>query len=539
MLRSQKRLILLILAVPVVLVLAALAYMVGMTQLEGDPRGFWDSLSWASETLSTTGYGADVSWNHPLMVLLVIVCQFVGVFLVFLIFPIYLIPFLEERFEKRLPTEVRPLANHVVIYRYSAAVATLLDELDRAGVEGLVVEPDENVARQLVGRGQAVLVGRLEDGALQRAHIGAARCLIANGTDDENAAVILTARQLGCTGDILALVEEPLHRQPMLLAGATAAYTPRHALGAALAAQASRRLRSTVKGEQHLGRSLVIREVRVGPGSPIAGQTLAEAGIGARMGVTVVGQWIGGKLQSTPTAATRIAPNGILVLAGSAEALNRFAETCLAGGEKPGAPVVVAGHGEVGRKVAQLLRDAGEPVRVLDRSEPGADVIGDVLDVRVLEALDISNARAVVLALDSDPATLFASVIIRDLAPRVPIIARVNQSENVDRIHAAGADFALSIARVAGQILSRRLLGEEAIALDDELKVLKTAVPRLTGRNPAEAEIRERTGCSVVAVERGDQLIVQLDRDFRFEAEDTAFVAGSSSATRMFLDLFA
>jgi len=157
----------------------------------------------------------------------------------------------------------------------------------------------------------------------------------------------------------------------------------------------------------------------------------------------------------------------------------------------------------------------------------------------VLEALDISNARAVVLALDSDPATLFASVIIRDLAPRVPIIARVNQSENVDRIHAAGADFALSIARVAGQILSRRLLGEEAIALDDELKVLKTAVPRLAGRNPAEAEIRERTGCSVVAVERGDQLIVQLDRDFRFEAQDTAFVAGSSPATRMFLDLFA
>jgi hypothetical protein len=34
----------------------------------------------------------------------------------------------------------------------------------------------------------------------------------------------------------------------------------------------------------------------------------------------------------------------------------------------------------------------------------------------------------------------------------VPIIARVNQSENVERIHAAGADFALSISRVAGQI---------------------------------------------------------------------------------------
>ena len=151
--------------------------------------------------------------------------------------------------------------------------------------------------------------------------------------------------------------------------------------------------------------------------------------------------------------------------------------------------------------------------------------------------MDVANSRAVVLALDSDPATLFASVIIRDLAPRVPIIARVNRAENIDRIHAAGADFALSISRVAGQILSRRLLGQESISLDEELKVLKTSVPGLTGKDPAEAGIRERTGCSVVAVERGEELLVELDRSFRFETGDTAFVAGSPESTRAFLEL--
>jgi len=539
MLRSQRRLLSLILAVPVLLVVAALVYMVGMQQFEGETRGFWKSLAWAAETVSTTGYGADTNWDHPLMVVFVVVCQFVGVFLVFLIFPIYLIPFLEERFEKRLPTRVPPLEEHVVIYRYTAAVATLLEELELAGVPALVIEADEGVARELVAQGRPVILGRLENDALERAHVGAARTLIANSSDHENAAVILSARQLGCAGEILALVEEPMHRQPMLLAGATAAFTPRHVLGAALAAQASRRLRSTLRGERQLGDRLVIREVRVGPGSSISGQTLAEAGLGARIGVSVVGQWTGGELQPSPTAETKIAPNGILILAGSAEAINRFADTCLDGGERSEAPIVVAGYGEVGRKVAELLRDAGEPVRVLDRSEPGVDVTGDVLDGKVLDDLDVANARAVVLALDSDSATLFASVIIRELAPRVPIIARVNLSENVDRIHAAGADFALSISRVAGQLLSRRLLGEESIALDDELKVLKTAAPKLAGKNPAEAAIRQRTGCSVVAVERGDELIVELGRQFRFEAEDTAFVAGSSEATRAFQELFA
>ncbi|MEN6490350.1 MAG: hypothetical protein ABFD66_15970, partial [Smithella sp.] len=93
--RSHKRLLALVVAFVVVLVVAALLYMAGMSQLEGKPRGFWQSLEWASETLSTTGYGADAKWQHPLMVALVVLVQFLGVFMVFLIFPIYLIPFLE------------------------------------------------------------------------------------------------------------------------------------------------------------------------------------------------------------------------------------------------------------------------------------------------------------------------------------------------------------------------------------------------------------------------------------------------------------
>lgn len=49
---------------------------------------------------------------------------------------------------------------------------------------------------------------------------------------DHNAATILAARQLGYTGEILALVEDSYHRQRMVLVGASDAYTPRHVLGA-------------------------------------------------------------------------------------------------------------------------------------------------------------------------------------------------------------------------------------------------------------------------------------------------------------------
>ena len=57
--RSTKRLLLLLLALPVTLHLFAWLYQLGMLHLEGKPRTFGQSIVWAAETLTTTGYGAD------------------------------------------------------------------------------------------------------------------------------------------------------------------------------------------------------------------------------------------------------------------------------------------------------------------------------------------------------------------------------------------------------------------------------------------------------------------------------------------------
>ena len=538
--RSQRRLIALIVGLAILLVVSALVYMVGMDRLEGQQRGFWRSLAFAAETLSTTGYGGDYAWNSPWMTLFVVLLQFVGVFLIFLVFPIYLIPVLEERFEVRLPKSVEALSDHVVIYRYGPAVSTLLAELASAGVQTLVIESDPDIARRLLERGISVIVGGIDEGVLDKVSLDRARTLIANSSDDEDAAVILSARQLGFDGEALALVEEPIHRKPIMLAGATATYTPRHVLGAALAARASQRVSPTVTDAQQLGERLQVSEVRIPASSSLAGKTLAEAGLGQRTGVSVIGQWVGGRLVTPPTAAMRLEPDGILILIGGTDSLQRFEELCSeALPLRRQGPFVVAGFGEVGSKVVQLLSDVGEEVRVIDR-EPrvGVTLVGDALDSRLLEDAGVRHAQAVILALDTDSATMFATVVLKDLAPDVPVIARVNRAENVERIHRAGADFALSISQVSGQILARRLLGEEAVSVDPQLKVLRVLVSGLEGRNPFELGIRQKTGCSVIAVERRDELIMDFDADFRFEDGDALYICGSTRAVRTFQESF-
>jgi Trk K+ transport system NAD-binding subunit len=539
--RSRRRLAALVLGLLLTVLTSTFLYMWGMAGLEGKPRDFWQSLEWAGETLSTTGYGADSSWHHPAMVLLVVAVQFLGVFLVFLIFPIYLIPFLEERFETRLPQEVaKDLEGHAVVYRYGPAVETLLEELAEAEVPTLVLEQDDAVARRLFESGVRIIHRSLGEGALRSARLGKARAIIANGTDDENAALILSARQLGFQGTILALVEDPFHRRPMMLAGATAVFTPRHILGAALAARASARINPRVGGIQQLGRNLEVAELRVSPESPLAGHTLDETAIGTRTGAKVVGQWTGGELVVPEGSGLRLAPDGILVVVGSPESIDRLHD--LAGGAvtlRREGPFVVGGGGEVGRKVAELLRAVGEEVKLIDR-HPGAevDLVGNVLDVRLLEAAGVREAQAVILALDTDSATLFATVILKDLAPGVPVIARVNEAENVERIHRAGADYALSISQVSGQMLAKKLLGQESVAVDPQLKILKIAPQTLAGRHPSSLALRERTGCSVVAVERGEEVLVEFPPGFRFRPDDAVYICGSGNAVRRFREVF-
>lgn len=85
--RSSKRFLALLAILPMVVLILGTIYMLGMEYLEDSPRTFLQSIQWATETLTTTGYGADSRWNHPVLALFVIFGQFMGQFLVFLIFP--------------------------------------------------------------------------------------------------------------------------------------------------------------------------------------------------------------------------------------------------------------------------------------------------------------------------------------------------------------------------------------------------------------------------------------------------------------------
>ncbi|MEM7482251.1 MAG: NAD-binding protein [Acidobacteriota bacterium] len=532
---TRSRIVALLLALPVLLLIASTLYWLGMDRLEGDPRTYRDSLQWAVETFTTTGYGGDHHWQHPAMIALVTVIQFLGVFFVFLLIPIYLIPILEKRFEVRLPTAAPDLADHVIVYRYGPAVSGLLRRLGERKVPSLVIEEDEATARRLVDDGQRVVLSGIEDEDLKGAGLLRSRALIANADDHQDAALLLAARQLGFEGDILVLVEDPFHRRPLALAGATGIFTPRHLLGAALAGRASARINPRVTGIQRLGDALEVEEMRVAPDCELVGRTLRQADLGARTGGTVIGQWVRGGLEMSPQADTRLEAGGILVVIGESDNLRRM-RALVGGSAVPRrGRFVVAGYGEVGKKVVELLHDAGEETTVIDlKASPGVDLVGDVLDQDILLRAELAEAQCLILAPESDSTALFGTVISREMAPKVPVIARVNESGNVERLYHAGADFALSMSQIAGQMLEQRLLGEEAVWIEPQLEIRRLSAVHLAGKNPVEFRLREKTGCTVVAVERASEVIVNLSPPFAFEADDFLYIFGDWQAVEKF-----
>jgi len=523
----RRRLALLIAALIAFLFSVALLYDLGMAHLENRPRSFLQSFEWATETLSTTGYGADNRWSHPAMVILVIAVQVVGMVLIPLILAGFILPYLAERFEQRVPREAeRGTADHVIVYRFGPAVETLLQRLAAVGIPTLVVDTDEAAARGVMDRGLRVVFSRTEEDMLEACRAKSARAIVANGRDEENAALILRARQSGFTREIYTFVEDPNHRRAMELAGATAAYTPRHIVAAALAAHASDRISPRVPGLEQV-EGLERREIRVTASSPIAGKTLAESRIGADTGAIVVGVWSRSVLETACSAGTRIEPGSVLELIGDGDALDAAAKLIGSRFLRQSGPYLMAGFGEVGRKVHELLTDAGEEVRVIDRGGGPGVVVGDVLDSSVLERAGLSESRAVILALNSDDSTLFATVIARDAVPDVTVIARVNHARNVDNIHRAGADYALSISDISGEMLSARLLGRTKRPRDEHRRAFRISGDPYSGQRIDELEVRTRDSGSLLAIERDGQTIRRLTSDLRVEQGDSLWICST------------
>lgn len=487
------------------------------------------------EALTTAGFGGDTDlWRQSdALAALVILMNLSGVLLVFLALPLFVVPLFRQAFQPVPPTSTE-LTDHVIICGYAPQDEVLCSELEAADIPYLYVEPDRDTVIDLNESGVEAVLGNPERiDALRAANAESARALVADIDDETNATVLLSAKQVDPDLRTISVVRrreaETYHRY----AGADEVVQSRRLLGKSLGQRAAGSYAEMLRETIQLENGVTITELLVEEHSDLVGQTFREATVLDRDGITVIGAWLGGKFVVTPDPDTTIEENAILLVAGRYESYEglkaRQIEPCPDGCRD----VVVCGYGTVGQAVTDTLREVGLNARVIDiQPKDGVDVVGDISDPQVLGEAGIEDARAVVLSIDEDTPTIYATLIVNQLAPDTEIIARADDDETVQKLYTAGADFVIPLPQMTGEIEASILIEDfEIVTPDTDFGFVRIDAPGVfVGRSLADLDIRAETGCTVVAVERGTDLLTDLAGQFVVEDGDHLIVAGSQQS---------
>ncbi len=530
----RRRIWLAVLGIITIIVVYTLLYQWAASAFTGEQISFAQALQNVVEIVTTAGFGGDTAlWEQSdRFALLIVFMNLSAVLLVFVAIPLFGVPLLRQALATRPPTESN-LRDHVIIAGYSMRDEVLRKELETVNIPYLYIDDDPDVVAELNDQGINAIVGNPEAVDTYRAaNVAHARSLVADIGDETNPTVILSARQvepeLRAISVIRAEGVETYHRY----AGADDIVSARQLLGKSLALRAAGTYAEKLRAAIEVESDLRVTELLVERNSELVGQTLREADIFKQRGMTVVGAWFGGKFVVTPDPDTVIEENTILLVVGEHEDFEDVQTRSIPTHDTHGPRVVVCGYGTVGRTITKTLREKGMDVDVIDiENKDGVDVVGDITDPETLEQANVNNARAVVLSLDEDTPTIYATLVLKQLAPDVEIIARADDADSVQKLYSAGADFVLSLPNVTGESLASLLIDEaEILTPDADFDFVRSSVPAFVGRSLKELDLRGQTDCTVVAVERDDEILTDIDATFRFREDDVLIVAGSDDS---------
>lgn len=213
------------------------------------------------------------------------------------------------------------------------------------------------------------------------------------------------------------------------------------------------------------------------------------------------------------------------------------------------AHVIICGFGRVGRRLADELRTERVPFVIIDneaaRLEDAEErrwpfVVGDSTEESVLLEAGVAKARALVACVNSDADNVLTTLTAKGMRPDISVIGRAKAEENEAKFRRAGADRVIAPTTMGGrriaQLLTRPVVAEflDLVGGSAGLEYSFEEIPlrkasSLVGLKLGDAELRERWGCSVLAIDHrnGQPLDTHPDDDIVLDADDVLVVIGS------------
>jgi Trk K+ transport system NAD-binding subunit len=503
---------------------------------------------WTLTTMSTLGFG-DITFTSDAGKLFSVVVLLSGIVFLLVMLPFTFIqffyaPWLEEQNKARAPRSVsESLSGHVIFTHFDAVTANLIGKLGQYGIEYVIVTSELQNALDLHDLGYHVVVGELDDPQTYgRLRIEQAALVVVMNDDMASTNIIYTIRETNAHVATVTNADVDESLDILKLAGSTHVFQFTKMLGKALA----RRVLGVSMKANIIGRfdELLIAEAPA-MRTWLQGKTLDESRLREVTDVNVVGIWEQGKFL-IPNPKTLIGDSTVLVLAGTEAQLDRFDQSIgFSEHQNPKkGPVVVLGGGRVGQSVAAALEARRIDYRVVEK-KPGIAALdarfitGSAGDLEVLVKAGIKETPSIIITTHDDNLNIYLTIYCRRLRPDAQIISRASLDRNINTLHRAGANLVMSFSSLVTTTIVNLLQPQHLLLLSEGLNVFRVALsPKLEHKAVRNIRIRESTGCSVIAVKRQAELMINPNPALVLERGDELVLIGSAAAEKLFTEKF-
>jgi voltage-gated potassium channel len=517
--------------------------------LEGQQHSWITGFYWTIVVMSTLGFGditfiSDIGRAFSILVLLSGVILLL-VLLPFIFIKFFFAPWMDAQSRRRAPRELPPdTRNHVIITNYDPVTSALIEKLVNYKKDYVVVVEELQRALELYDKNIRVAIGNIDDPeTYSKLRVQNAALVVATNSDQMNTNITLTLREDYEHLPIITTAESPHSLDILELAGSSRVLQLYDLLGGSLAAW-------TIAGDcksNIIGRyeQLVIAQAPV-IGTPLVGQTLAESKLRETFGLAVVGIWERGKF-IVPRPETKIERTSVLVFAGSEAAMASyddvysFYQICKVAGDQ----VIIVGGGRVGNAIAARFEKADVPYLIIEKNRRRAQesshyVFGDAADIHTLEKAWFEKAPAALITSHDDATNIYLTKYLRSLRPDMQILSRASEDRNISTLHRAGADFVMSYASLGADAIFNFLINEETMFLAEGLNFFHLPAPRsLLGKTLVQSGIREKTGCTVVAIQHKGVTSINPEPNIEIVRGDELILIGTYDAESSFMTEYA
>ncbi len=221
--------------------------------------------------------------------------------------------------------------------------------------------------------------------------------------------------------------------------------------------------------------------------------------------------------------------------------------------------IIVCGFGKMGFQAAWELKHANVPFVIIEiedhkgRANPrfSDDLIlyGNAMDEMVLETAGIRKAKGLITALTTDADNVLVTLTARQMAPKIPIVARSAKLGTESKLTAAGATHIVSPYEIGGRRMAALLLNPDmmnffdVVLQQDQLELGMERIhvhptSKLVGQTMREMRLRDSTGALIVGINRiGQGLCFNPRGDETFQAGDDLLALGPSDTLAALMKL--